>query len=122
MPRLTLPLPPNELRENRARGVHWGSFKRIKAEYQETCKREALGQWVEWRGKPEPVWPVTLTATVYLGYRMRCDEMDIGGWLKPGLDALVNIGVWPDDGSKYIHWGAPIVRRDWRKPRVVLEW
>ena len=120
MPRLVLPLPPNELRLNKRIGGHRGKMG-LKDRYMHDCKMAALTQAAQWKGIPQ-TWPVCVKGTVFLPARWRADCADVGGWAKSALDALVEMGVWPDDDSRYIRPFVGDVQHDKTNPRLELEW
>ena len=120
VPRLVLPLPPNELRLNRRIGGYRGKLG-LKERYMQDCQMAALTQAAQWKGIPQ-AWPVHLTATAFLPARWRADPADLGGWVKGALDSLVKMGVFPDDDSKYIRPFTSDVQHDKTNPRLELEW
>lgn len=121
MPKLVLPLPPNELRLNRRIGGYRGKMG-LKDRYAEDCQKEALLQAAQWRGIPQQ-WPVPVKGTVYLpSRRWRADPSDVGGWCKAALDSLVKMGVFPDDNARYIKPFIGDVEYDPSRPRLELEW
>lgn len=124
MPEITLPLPPNSLRVNQSKGVHWGSIESEKSRYLLECmamlnpQMEALGPV-----SAPAAWPVHLRVKLYLGKGQRCDPSDVGTWVKRALDYLVQRGLFPDDSSTYINpFTAEVDGSDRRHPRVVFQW
>lgn len=121
MPVIVLPLPPNSLRVNERMGVNWAVYQADKHAYMLLCAKAAREQRAAWENVPASR-PLHLKATVYLGYRQRCDSSDAGSWIKSGIDALVAEGVWPDDNASRINPFTADVQRDRDNPRVELTW
>jgi hypothetical protein len=77
---------------------------RLRGEYQiavNACARQALGTGYE---KP---WAqqVEFSAVRCSRGRRRLDETNLRGGLKLVEDAIVEAGIVPDDGPKYVRWG-----------------
>ena len=121
MAKLILPLPPKELKVNRALGVHWGSTRPFRKAYQLQVAVAARAQRAVWEGKPQP-YPVAVRVVAYLGKGQRCDISDLGSWTKGLWDALIAVGVWRDDGSKFLRPMTFDVARDAANPRVEVVW
>ncbi len=121
MPHLTLDLPPDELRVNRTKGRSYLSWLKVKDEYKEACWGAAVTQEGAWRGKAVD-WPTDLRVVLILGKRQRVDLPDAGTWLKAGIDALVQYGVFPDDNASRFRSFKVTVGREWINPHVELYW
>lgn len=121
MPRLTLPLPPRELKVNRTIGGHWAIHHSLRVAYQLQVMRALKDQRKVW-APLDWQYPIHVTVTAYLGKGQRADCFDIAGWAKSGIDSVVETGIWPDDSSKYIRPVTLDVQRDAANPRVELQW
>ncbi len=121
MPKLILDLPPDELRVNRTKGRSYLSWLRAKDDYRMACQTAALTQERAWKGKAVD-WPTDLRVVLILGKGQRVDLPDAGTWLKAGIDALVQYGVFPDDNASRFRSFKVTVGRDWINPHVELFW
>lgn len=128
--RITLPLPPNELRANRRAGQHWANLDAIKNSYADLCS-VAIKDW--WRATDGAKWailnaiakrrqPIPVTATIYLGKWQRLDAPDAGFFIKAGIDRLVAHNVFAGDSAAHINPFTAVICRDWKNPRVVITW
>ena len=129
MPSLTISIPPDSLRVNARSGRSWTVASADKADYQETVRKEALVQGSAWKGwAPPNGWPVHVHVVAYLGMaesgkRMqRADPWDMLTWLKSAVDALVSMGVFPDDSEAYTNPVTVTVAKDRQRPRCELHW
>jgi len=126
MPRVTLPLPPDELKVNASKGRHWAEIERVKEEYHVKAHPDIKAQRGQWDGV-RVHWPVHLWITVYLGNTESgrpklADTSDVGAWCKFPLDLLVKAGAFPDDNAKRLNPVTAVVRWDAAHPRLVFEW
>lgn len=112
-----LPLPPDSLRANRRLGTHWGRTNGIKRDYKAFCLLKLRSdRALAWDGP----YPITLTATAYLAKGQRCDPSDLGTWLKPAIDVLVEARLLAGDDGAHINPFVARVERDRENPRVEI--
>jgi len=119
---------------NKWQAWHWAKRKRLKDKLALDLRNLIIFQSelnasnVRELGKLHVRTGKRLTVTMkryYDGYKMKRYDHDnfIGGCSKPLMDALVNIGVLPEDSDKYLLHGPHAQKKDSMNPRfeVILE-
>ena len=119
MTTIALPLPPVELKANRAT-QHWAGTHKAKTGYR-AAVLDKLREYT-W-GDDTGRYPVSMLLTAYVGKGQREPDLaDLGTWAKVALDQMVQYGIFKDDGPKYIHPLRLESGRDWDNPRLEITW
>lgn len=101
-----LPLPSRKLSPNGAQGRHWS----MRARAVKRGRREAW-YWFQ-RAMPADWQACAVHIEVHYhcprsgqGYMPR-DTMNAIAAMKPMIDAMVDVGIIPDDSAKWLEWGS----------------
>ncbi|MFI6960008.1 hypothetical protein ACIBJI_41900 [Nocardia sp. NPDC050408] len=113
---ITLPLCRPPMTSNDQRRMHWTKVRKAKAE---------VAEQVGWRGREQlrkglRINHARITVTWYAPDARRRDSDALGPFLKAALDALVKMGVLPDDHSAHVVETSLRIVIDRSNPRMTI--